>query len=427
MTVFVHRIETAVPEGFYTQTFASELMQKNVGSRDGTKRVIRSIYDRSGIEKRHSVINDFDTSCTNPLFFDQNGNHIQNPDTYTRNNHYTREARRLFSRLGDQLISNTQGFEKQDITHVITVSCTGFFAPGPDYYVVRDLDLNSSVERFHIGFMGCYAAFQGLKMANAICSSEPDSVVLVLCVELCTLHLQFDEHTDAIISASVFGDGGSGALVSARKPQPVSEYHKSKPEKPIRHHAESQTEQHQNNGTKYVDGDTDHKHTNVKPLKIRTFLNDLAIEGEQDMAWTIGNHGFEMKLSTYVPDIIHKNIRPLLENMLLSAGNKTDEIAYWAIHPGGRAILDKIQQALELNEQQLYASRSVLRDYGNMSSATILFVLKIFMEDPRFKPDNDIFAMAFGPGLTIETGLFQLQHPFDEKVTFTNESHVSTI
>ncbi|MDG5768171.1 type III polyketide synthase [Balneolales bacterium ANBcel1] len=398
MAVHIHRIETSVPDTFYRQSFASELMQNIPWRRAGTKRILRNIYQQSGIEKRHSVITDFNGSATSPLFFNRDGSPAPPPDTQTRNEWYTREARRLFLRLGDQLLRNSPGFNKEDVTHVITVSCTGFFAPGPDYYVVRELGLRDSVQRYHIGFMGCYAAFQGLKMADSFCRSNPDAVVLVLCVELCTLHLQFSEDTDAIISASVFADGGSGALVSARNPSDIRRMTSQDGHNPLPKSL---------NDDDSPTGLPDSGQSQDITLEMLDFQCSITPEGEEDMAWTIGNQGFLMRLSTYVPDIIRKNIGPALTSILKSADLKSGDIARWAVHPGGRAILDKVRDALQLPDEQLSDSRAVLRDYGNMSSATILFVLKRMMEDTSLQANRTVFAMAFGPGLTIESGLFR--------------------
>jgi predicted naringenin-chalcone synthase len=367
MTVYIHRLETSVPETYYEQPFACELMQRSVSDREAVKRVLRSIYHNSGIRKRHSVITDLNGPDGPPLFFQPDGTRTDPPGTRRRNEIYTREARRHFTDLGDKLLRGTPGIQPEDVTHLITVSCTGFFAPGPDYFAVRDLGLRSSTERYHIGFMGCYAAFQGLKMAQSFCRNNPDAVVLVLCVELCTLHLQFSDETDAMISASVFADGGSGALVSARPPAGTTPF-----------------------------------------LEMRSFHSDLTPDGEGDMAWTIGNHGFEMRLSTYVPDIIRANIGPALDTILGGEGLTRRDITRWAVHPGGRAILDKVQEALGLDDEQIAASRTILREYGNMSSATILFVLKELVDAHRAPDPRTVFAMAFGPGLTIETGLFRL-------------------
>ena len=469
MAAYIHRIETVVPETYYEQAFASSLMQRNVDGRDAIKRILRSIYHNSGIRKRHSVIRDFAGTNDTPLFFDGNGNKSAPPDTRMRNEVYTKEARKLFVSLAEKLIRNTPGFDKHDITHIVTVSCTGFFAPGPDYFVVRDLGLSGDIERYHIGFMGCYAAFQGLKMARSFCTSHPDAVVLVLCVELCTLHLQFSDDTDSMISASVFADGGSGALVSARKPvlktlepdnfEPDNfEPDNFEPDNLFKNKIDknnlepSALSNHAGNqaplafGSVHSPVDQNSKYaasTGVSrkaepapfaPMEILSLQNALTDEGEKDMAWTIGNEGFLMKLSTYVPDIIRCNIRPVLDTILNNAGISINDIRHWAVHPGGRAILDKVQEALSLPEQQLAASRYILREYGNMSSATILFVLRELSDQHLIKRNHQmqqisehpaaeqfaseghehntdtgeiLFAMAFGPGLTIESGLLR--------------------
>jgi predicted naringenin-chalcone synthase len=210
--------------------------------------------------------------------------------------------------------------------------------------------------------MGCFAAFPALKMAQSFCHSHPDAVVLVICLELCSLHFQASEETDDLISASVFADGGAGAIVSAKSQQPS--------------------------------------------LRMDRFATSIAHKGEKDMAWTIGDTGFDMVLSTYVPDIIESNLREALQPLLNTYDLHPGDIEHWAIHPGGRAILDKIEQSFDLNEHQLRASRSVLSRYGNMSSATIFFVLKELMDQPVQQQEEMLLAMAFGPGLTIETGLF---------------------
>lgn len=382
MSVFIHRLETEVPQTHYDQSFASELMQKHVGSRDATRRILRNVYHHSGIKKRHSVITDFSSSESQPLFFNNDGTRTTPPDTKTRNDIYAREARTLFVNLAKKLLHGTDGFTKEEVTHVITISCTGFFAPGPDYYVVRELGLSGSVQRYHIGFMGCYAAFQGLKMADAFCRSDPEAVVLVLCVELCTLHLQFSDDTDSMIAASVFSDGGSGALVSAKNP--------------------ALTDNSENTSLSAGAGKP-----SGYPARIISFRCDLTPRGEEDMAWTLGNEGFLMRLSTYVPEIIRENIESSLERILYHAGMNLTDITSWAIHPGGRAILDNIQKALGLTDAQMAASRTVLREYGNMSSATILFVLKELLENSESHDKDYIFAMAFGPGLTIESAVLQ--------------------
>jgi predicted naringenin-chalcone synthase len=359
MASHLHRIETSVPDPCYEQEWTAELMTKHVGGRRGVGRIIRSIYRNSGIETRHSVIDDWSEGAE-PLFF-RGDELLPTPGTEARNALYTREARIHFERLARQLLDGSPGIGPEDVTHLVTISCTGFYAPGPGYQVVRALGLPESVERYHIGFMGCFAAFQGLRMADAFCRADPDAVVLVLSVELCTLHLRFTPETDDLIAGAVFADGGAGALVTGHPPA-------------------------------------------GRGLELGAFHTALAPEGEEDMAWTIGNEGFRMKLSSYVPEILEGALEPALERLLDRAGLDAGEVPWWAVHPGGRQILDRVSDQMSLRPEQLAASREVLRRYGNMSSATVLFVLAELLKG-ELVPGDPVLAMAFGPGLTIEAGV----------------------
>lgn len=262
-------------------------------------------------------------------------------------------------------MSRNPSISEEDITHVITVSCTGFFAPEPGFEIIRALGLSPSTQRYHLGFMGCFAAFPAMKMAKSFCDADARANVLVVCLELCSIHLQGSEETDNLISASVFGDGAAGMIINASPP------------------------------------------SGSVGFELKQFSTSIAEDSEEDMAWTIGDTGFEMVLSTYVPEIIESNlahaIQPLLETYSLSA----DDIRHWAVHPGGRAILDKIEKSFSLDKTQLASPRKVLANYGNMSSATILFVLADLLESPQSAASESVLAMAFGPGLTIESGLLR--------------------
>jgi predicted naringenin-chalcone synthase len=374
----IHHIETCVPESAYSQAFIGEVMKSHLradgstnGSADGkTERLLNRIYRHSGIEKRHSVIPDYTADATKDgIFFDPGSGTFLSPGTGARNEIYTREARTLFTRVAAAAIDNCSGFDRDDITHVITASCTGFFAPGPDYHIVCDLGLDPSTERVHVGFMGCYAAFPALRMARAFCSQNPDAVVLIACVELCTLHLEPSDVLDNIIACSVFADGAAAAIVSNRKPS-VSD---SKP-----------------------------------TLLIEELHTTLAPDSEADMAWTIGDRGFNMVLSTYVPRILETNVASIVDELLRVSGHIRSDVDRWAIHPGGRAILDNIARALDLDGSALDVSRKILREYGNMSSATVLFVLDEILSDSTLERGDRICALAFGPGLTVESGVLRI-------------------
>ena len=329
------------------------------GSR--ASKLVHRIYAHSGIEKRHSVIEDFGTESGGD-FIDAHG-HFRSPSTGRRNDHYMRHARPLFAEAARKSLDAAEGFEAHDITHVITASCTGFYAPGPDFHLVKDLGLPAQTRRVHIGFMGCYAAFPALTTARAFCADNPDAVVLVVCLELCSLHLEPSEEVDDILAFSVFADGAAAAIVSNRQP------------------------------------------ANAPAFRVDALDSTIAPDSEEDMAWTIGDLGFKMVLSTYVPKILEANIGEVVDPVLDRAGLDREDITHWAVHPGGRAILDKVRNGLSIEESQIEAPRSVLRDYGNMSSATILFVLKQVLASAD--PGERVFAMAFGPGLTVETGLME--------------------
>lgn len=365
MAIFIHDIATSVPPFSSDQQHIREVMKKHVGSDRKTKSIIHRIYTQSGIEKRHSVVQDFEPNKHGQLFF--NGQVKTEPGTAARNQVYEEESRKLFTDVGRKLLANNAHISSDEITHVITVSCTGFYAPGPDYDLVKALELSPSTERFHIGFMGCYAAFPAMKMARSFCIADSDAVVLLVTAELCSLHFQFKNDTDNLLSGSVFADGAAGMIISSKPPKKQS-------------------------------------------FEIQQFASSLVSKGEKDMAWTIGDSGFNMVLSTYVPDIIKENLESVVKPLYNSYNLRNEDIDYWALHPGGRSILDKIEDSLKLNPEQISASRSVLAEFGNMSSATVLFVLKKLL-DSDLSEGQHILPMAFGPGLTIESGLLKVTAP----------------
>lgn len=364
MPAFIHHIATGVPQHCYSQKLACQRMMGWARS-PRTRRIIDMIYDRSGIDRRYSVCGDFEQEGGGELFRTLPDGSLDAPGTAERNALYARASRDLSVSLARRTLEECSTFSKDEVTHVVFASCTGFANPGPDYHIVRELGLRESVERYTIGFMGCYAAFPALRMASTICAANPHAVVLVMCLEFCSLHLQVSDQPDSIVANSLFADGAACALVSARKPAPTKAAYR-------------------------LDG----------------FHSALIPSSEAHMAWEIGNHGFNMVLSSYVPDLIGTNVLSMLEGMLGQRGLTPADIDAWAVHPGGRAILDKVQSSLSLDESSLNPSRKVLRDYGNMSSATVLFVLKEMLSSAE-SPSATTLAMAFGPGLTVETALLE--------------------
>lgn len=369
MVVALKSLEVVVPNTVLYQDEVRDVFAAQAGLSPLAQRLIGAAFNSSGIEHRYSAIDEmsFTAEVSDPDFFEAATKTILNPSTGTRNQVYIREASRLYVRAATAALAACEGIDADDVTHVITVSCTGFFSPGPDYRIVRELGLDPSVRRYHLGFMGCYAAFPALRLAQTICEADPDASVLVVTAELCSLHVRVSDDPDTILGSSLFGDGAAAAVITGRD-------------------------------------------VGAGPaLQLDHFETILTPVGEEAMAWNIGDNGFEMVLGTYVPKIIDEHIigalDPLLTHDPSLAGRKYREIEHWAIHPGGRSILDKVEAKLELSEEQLVPSRTTLRDYGNMSSVTIMFVLKHILEQPSTVNGDRVCSMAFGPGLTVETAL----------------------
>lgn len=364
MSSYIHHIATRAPQWAYDQDFIRDRMK--AWTKDAkAKRVIHAIYNRSGIETRHSVLGDFSSEAEAHLYRTDSEGRIISPGTAQRNAVYAHASRELAVKVARQALDGAAGFSAQDVTHVVFASCTGFANPGPDYHIIRELGLRGDVQRYTLGFMGCYAAFPALRMAAQFCEANADAVVLVVCLELCTLHMQIDDQPDNILANSLFADGAAAAIVSSREPA------KKRP-----------------------------------AYAMRGFTSALLPAGEAEMAWDIGNEGFNIVLSSYVPEIIGANVRHLANDLLQRHDLKLEDIQEWAVHPGGRSILDKVEQSLRLPPDALGSSRSVLADYGNMSSATVLFVLKDLLENAE--TDRALtMAMAFGPGLTVETAVLE--------------------
>ncbi len=363
MRAWIHRLDTLLPRFSFTQEEASGKMQE--WARDEReRRLIRAIYRNSGIERRHTVIGDFDGGGTGSFFRAGPDGDLKGPGTASRNAIFTSESRSLSVALARKVLDNCPGIDAGDVTHVVTVSCTGFCNPGPDYYIVRDLGMSPGTQRYHLGFMGCYAAFPALRMAAQFCEADPGAVVLVLCLELCSLHLQLAGTEDTILANSLFSDGAGAAIVSARDPFPGRSAYRTE-----------------------------------------WFRTTLVPDGEQEMAWHIGDHGFEISLTSYVPKIIGANLREFVEPSLALGGMAIGDVDLWAVHPGGKSILDQVQKGLDLRPEQMQASRDVLRGHGNMSSVSILFVLEEILKRGAGGGEEKVCAIAFGPGLTVEMAL----------------------
>ena len=363
MSAFIHHIATETPDYIYSNEFTRERMKGWV-SEPRAKRLIDMIYERTGIDTRYSACDDF-MKDDGVLFHTLPDGSMNSPSTGQRNALYAKASRELAVKLAHKTLAECPQFAKSDITHVVFASCTGFSNPGPDYHIIRDVGLNENVERYTVGFMGCYAAFPALRMAAQFCEANPQAVVLVMCLELCSLHLQVSGKPESIVANALFADGAAAAIVSAREPAKDRPFY-----------------------------------------RVHGFHSALVPSSEAHMAWDIGDHGFNMVLSAYVPELIGSNIHEILAGILDKRGLTPADIDEWAIHPGGRAILDQIEEQLSLPPAELEMSRGVLRDYGNMSSPTVMFVLKGFLEEAETERATTC-AIAFGPGLTVETAVLE--------------------
>jgi alpha-pyrone synthase len=351
-TAYINRVATAVPEHEVHGTFV-RFAERLLPDRRA-RLLFERMVGRSEIERRWSCLAPAKPGCNESVDADGFYRLGQFPTTAQRMARYEIEAPALAMKAVDRL---ELGEATRHITHLIVTSCTGFSAPGIDLELVRRCGLNPSIERTVVGFMGCNAAINALKLAHHVVRSTPAAKVLVVNLELCTLHLQETEHLERLLTFLLFGDGCSAALVTA---EPVG-------------------------------------------FALEGFHAELAQQASEQITWNIGDFGFDMVLSGQTPMSIADTLRIGSDRML--SGASADAIDLWAVHPGGRSILDAVQEALDLDQTALAASRAVLREYGNMSSPTVMFVLDSLMRAQAPAGARGC-AMAFGPGLTAETMLF---------------------
>lgn len=353
MAAYLNRIATAVPEHDVHDAFVS--FAETLLTDRRSQVLFKRMADRSQIEHRYSTVEPRPLGSNAAL--DTDGFYCRGefPGTAKRMQRYEEKAPGLALKAADGL--KLTDAEKAAVTHVIVTTCTGFSAPGLDLQLVEGLGLNPSVERTVVGFMGCYAAINALKMARHVVRSEPESKVLVVSLELCTLHLQETSDLEQVLSFLVFADGCAAALVTSE----------------------------------------------AVGLELESFHAEMAPDAADQITWTIRDSGFDMYLSGKVPGSIRSTLGTSQGRILKDAPVEAFDL--WAIHPGGRTVLDAVEAAFSLPTNALSASREVLRKFGNMSSATVLFVLKTLLDNPAEKGARGC-AMAFGPGLTAETMLF---------------------
>ena len=356
-------IGTAVPENSIDQSQIVDFMINAHELDENEARQLKVLYRATGINTRHSVVNDY--ASKDPAewsFYPQSSNLEPFPSTKSRMDIYRKEAIHLSKQAIEKCLDKSD-IDAQDITHLITISCTGMYAPGLDIDIIDHCGLNKTVDRTAINFMGCFAAMTGIKQAYHICQSTKKSNVLVICIELCTLHFQKEKSDDNLLANAIFGDGAAALMMSSQESEAPG----------------------------------------LRPIK---FQSDLLPDSGNDMAWNIGNFGYEMKLSAYVPELIQSGVQTFISR-LISALDKKPE--HFAVHPGGKKILEVIESELGISKKQNECAREILRQFGNMSSPTVLFVLELLLSrlSPRNKGEK-VLSLAFGPGLTIESMILEL-------------------
>jgi len=329
---------------------------------DEQRRILPALYRMSGVKRRHSIL------LSAPEGESERQHYFPEPDSPTdkgptisaRMMLYEQKAPPMAVEASRKALSDG-GVKPEEVTHLITVSCSGFGSPGVDIRLMQDLGLRNTVQRVHVGFMGCHGALNGLRAARGIGESEPEARVLVCAVELCSLHYHYGWDPEQVIANALFADG-SAAIVGRASNGEVPD-----------------------------------------AWRVAATGSCLIPESEDAMTWHIRDNGFVMSLSARVPDLICTHLKGWMETWLGEHGLKLDDIKSWAVHPGGPRILTSVAKALELDKEALAVSKEILRDYGNMSSPTILFIVNRLREQQAERP---CVALAFGPGLMAEAVLF---------------------
>lgn len=353
MPVMIAGIGTAVPPHRIVQDEAAAIARQYSCETPDHERVFNAVYWATGVQTRHSVVlgsSDGQIGSRQSFYGDAS------PTTRDRMQKYEKEATALAVAASRKALADAH-ISPHPVTHLVTVSCTGFYAPGFDIAMIKQLGISAAVARTHVGFMGCHGALNALRVAQAFVAADPAARVLVCAVEMCSLHHQYGWNAEKVVANALFADG-AGAVVVMGAP-------------------ESSASNHQ----------------------LIAAGSTVIPDSEDAMSWRIADHGFEMTLSTRVPGLIAGNLRAWLDGWLGSHGLTVPAVGSWAVHPGGPRILAAVGEALAIDRCALAISQSVLAEYGNMSSPTVLFILERMRNAQSPRP---WVVLGFGPGLAVE-------------------------
>lgn len=356
---------TALPSNRFTQEQGARIAQ--VLCLDPRQApLIPTLYRQTGISGRNLVLEEdlvrdvlTGTRHSQSVFLPKEEGPDSGPTTRQRMDVYCAKAPSLAIAAAERALADSS-IAPHAITHLVTVSCTGFAAPGVDIELIRGLGLSPETQRAHIGFMGCHGALNGLRVARGLASAEANAVVLLCAVELCSLHYHYGWDPKRVVGNALFGDGAAAAVIGR---------------------AGAQT-----------------------GWKLAAHGASLFADSDWAMTWEVGDNGFTMSLSTKVPGLIAKHLRPWLESWLAQHGETIASVGSWAIHPGGPRVLSAVTESLGLQAEAATASGEILTRHGNMSSPTILFILD---ELRRNQAPSPCVALAFGPGLAVEAAMFK--------------------
>lgn len=364
MSFSIFGLGTALPPGHLTQAegLAAARVLGGPDLRDAAW--LPTVYAHSGIERRHQVIGrplvedvlHGTRDSGSPFLPSEDG---LGPTTGERMAVYAAEAPPLAVRAAKAALAES-GLDPASVTHLVTVSCTGFVAPGVDLALANGLGLRRTVERTHVGFMGCHGALNGLRVANAYAAADPAAVVLLVAVELCSIHYHYGKQPDKVVANALFADGAAAVVGKAS-------------DTPAR-------------------------------WRVAATGSCLVPNSARAMGWVVGDHGFEMSLSKKIPDLIATHLRPWLGGWLGDNGLTLGQVGSWAVHPGGPKVLAAVEEGLGLPADALAASRAVLAECGNMSSPTVLFITDRLR---RLGAPRPCVALGFGPGLVAEAVLWR--------------------